>query len=64
MTWDNIEIDHVKPICMFDVFKDEELRDAFSWKDTQPLFKQDHQKKGIKVNFLDYQLNLLKLINF
>ena len=30
MTWDNTEIDHAKPICMFDVSKDEELRDAFS----------------------------------
>ena len=25
MNWENIEIDHVKPICMFDVTKDEEL---------------------------------------
>ena len=26
MDWENIEIDHVKPICMFDVTKDEELK--------------------------------------
>ena len=36
MNWENIEIDHVKPICMFDVTKDEEFREAFSWKNTQP----------------------------
>ena len=42
MNCSNIEIDHVKPICMFDVFKDEELRDAFCWKTTQPLFTKDH----------------------
>ena len=36
MTWDNIEIDHVKPICLFDVSKDEKLKEAFSWKNTEP----------------------------
>ena len=54
MNWSNIEIDHVKPICLFDVSKDEELREAFNWKNTQPLLKQDHQQKGIKFNFQDY----------
>ena len=28
MNWDNINIDHVKPICLFDVSKDEELKAA------------------------------------
>ena len=42
MTWDNTEIDRVKPICMFDVTKDEELKGAFSWKNTLPLLKHDH----------------------
>ena len=53
MTWNNIEKDHVKAICMFDVSKDEELRKAFNWKSTQTLLKHDHQKKGTKFNFLD-----------
>ena len=39
MTWDNIEIDHVKAICLFDVSKEEELKEAFNWKNTQPLLK-------------------------
>ena len=56
MNWNNIEIDHVKAICLFDVSKDEELREAFSWKNFQALLKHDHQKKGTKFNFLDYQL--------
>ena len=51
MSWTNIEIDHVKPICMFDVTKDEEIKEAFSWKNTQPLLKHDHQQKGTKFNF-------------
>ena len=64
MTWDNIEIDHVKPICMFDVSDDEQLKEAFSWKNTQPLLKKDHQLKGIKFDFLDYQLQFIKAYQF
>ena len=64
MNWSNIEIDHVKPICMFDVTKDDELREAFNWKNTQPLLKHDHQKKGTKFNFLDYQLHFIKAYQF
>ena len=29
MNWTEIEIDHVKPICRFDLSKDEELKEAF-----------------------------------
>ena len=47
MNWRNIEIDHVKPICLFDVFKDEELKEAFSWKNTQPLLKEIHTQKRL-----------------
>ena len=60
----NIEIDHVKPICMFSISNDEELGEAFSWKNTQPLLKHDHQKKGTKFNFLDYQLQFIKAYQF
>ena len=64
MNWSNIEIDHVKPICMFDISKDEELREAFSWKSTQPLLKQNHLQKGIRFNFFDYQLHFIKAYQF
>ena len=64
MNWSEIEVDHVKPVCMFDVSKDEELKEAFSWKNTQPLLKHDHQKKGTKFDFLDYQLQFLKAYQF
>ena len=49
---------------MFDVTKDEELREPFSWKNTQPLLKHNHQLKGIKFNFLDYQLQFIKAYQF
>ena len=59
-----IEIDRVGPISMFDVSKDEELGEAFNWKNTQPLLKEVHQQKGIKFNFLDYQLQFIKAYQF
>ena len=64
MNWSNIEIDHVKPICLFDVSKDEELKEAFSWKNIQPLLKHDYQLKGTKFNFPDYQLQFIKAYQF
>ena len=64
MNWQNIEIDHVKAISLFDVSRVEELREAFSWKNTQPLLKLDHQKKGTKFNFLVSQLHFFKTYQF
>ena len=64
MTWDNIEIDHVKAIDLFDVSKYEEVKETFNWRKTQTLLKRDHQKKGTKFNFLDYQLQFIKAYQF
>ena len=64
MNWLKIEIDHVKAICLFDMSIDEELREAFYWKNTQPLLTQDHLQKGIKFIFLDYQLQFIKAYQF
>ena len=64
MNWNFIEIDHVKPICLFDASKDDELRQAFNWKNTQPLLKHDHVQNGIKLNFLDYQLQFIQAYQF
>ena len=64
MNWSKIEIDYVKAICLFDVSKGAELREAFSWQNTQHLLKHDHQKKGIKFNFLDYQLQFVEAYKF
>ena len=62
--WTNIEIDHVKAICLVDVSIDEELREAFNWKNNQPLLKEDHWQKGTKFNFLEYQLQFIKAYQF
>ena len=64
MNWSDIEVDHMKPICMFDVSKDEELKEAFSWKNTQPLSKELHSQKGIKFSPPDYQLQFIEAKEF
>ena len=64
MNWSETEIDHVKSICLFDVFKDEEVKEAFSWNYTQPLLKQDQRHKGTKINFLGYQLEFISAYQF
>ena len=51
MNWTNIEIDHVKAICMFDMSKEEELKEAFKWKNTQPSLKHNHQRRIQHFNF-------------
>ena len=40
MTWYNIQIDHVKPICLFDITKDDELKEAFNWKKYPAFIKR------------------------
>ena len=45
---------------MFNISNDKELRECFIWKITQSFLKKEHQKKGMKPNFLDYQLQLNK----
>ena len=46
MTWDNKELDQVKPICRFDISNDEGLREDFNWKIIQPLLKKSLSKQN------------------
>ena len=64
MNWSNIHIDHVKPISLFDISNDDELLEAFNWKNTQPLLKEDNLSKGCKFNELDYRLQFIKACEF
>ena len=64
MNWSNTEIDVVKPICMFNVSKDEELPECSNWKKTQPLLKEIIQQKGKNFKLLDYQLHFIKDYQF
>ena len=58
--WLNIEIDHVKPILSFDVSNDEELKEAFNWKETKPLLKQAHLPKGTNIFFFEYRVQFFQ----
>ena len=64
MNWTNIDINHVKPLCLFDVSKDEELKEAINWKNTQPLLENDHHQKSTKFIFLEYHLQFIKVWQF
>ena len=50
MTWEKflnseIEIDHIKPCCSFDLTKPEEQKKCFHYSNLQPLWKRDNRKK-------------------
>ena len=38
--WCNIEIDHVKPVCMFDLSNNNELKEASNWKNIQSVLNE------------------------
>lgn len=50
MSWDNYgtywEIDHIKPICKFNLLDEEEMYKCFHYTNTQPLSKQDNREKS------------------
>ena len=60
MNWSYFDKEHVNPISLFHVSKDEELRETFNWKNTQPLLKEVHPYKGTKVGFLENRLQFIK----
>ena len=60
MKWLIIEIDHVKPICMFDVSNGDVSKGSFLLEKTQPLLEGFHQRKVIKYKFLENQLQFIK----
>ena len=64
MNFNNIHIDHVKPISSFDISNDNELLEAFNWRNTQPLLKQDNLRKSNKVNEEDYNNQFKKAREF
>lgn len=40
------EIDHIRPICSFDLTKEEDLRKCFHYSNLQPLWKEENWMKG------------------
>jgi len=62
MTWENYggwHLDHVKPCCSYDLSKDEDVIECFSWKNIQPLWASDNNSKNgkIDVKLIELQKN-------
>ena len=41
-----IHIDHIKPLCLFDLTKEKEVKEAFHYTNLQPLWALDNLKKN------------------
>ena len=49
MSWDNREqwhVDHIKPLCVFDLTDPEQQAVAFHYSNLQPLWAVDNMRKG------------------
>jgi hypothetical protein len=53
MSWDNYgywtwHIDHIKPLCLFDLTDEKQLKEAWSLKNLQPLWAKENLQKNKK----------------
>ena len=64
MNWRNSDIENVRPICMFNASNDDEFKEAFRWKSTQPFLKQDHEQRVNKYKLLKNTLQFIKFFHF
>lgn len=53
MSWDNYgywgwHVDHIRPICSFDISDIDEVKKAFHYTNLQPLWREDNQRKSSK----------------
>jgi hypothetical protein len=53
MNWDNIEIDHKKPVSKFDLKIEDEFFNCFHFTNCQPLLREDNRKKFTKWTEVD-----------
>ena len=64
MTFDNIHIDHIKPISRFDLTNDEEIKKCFHYTNLQPMLIHDNLTKSNKWSNeeeTNWQNNIIKI---
>ena len=68
MTWDNYgdlwQIDHVNPICNFNLENDIEQKEAFNWKNTRPLKTYENLSRSKNSNLIDINKHNIIVCNF
>lgn len=67
MNWDNYcdwHIDHVKPCCLYNFEKNEDIIECFNWKNLQPLWKEENLNKGGKYHETLSVLHKIKIDDF
>lgn len=50
MQWNNLHVDHIRPLASFDLTDPEQQRQAFHFSNLQPLFAHENMAKGAKVS--------------
>ena len=64
MNWNNIELDHVRPLSSFDLTDPEQLKEAAHFSNIQPLLKSDNRKKGSKYHEHDLVVQNEKVYDY
>ena len=64
MTWNNIELDHVRPLSSFNLTDLEQLKEASHYSNIQPLLKSDNRKKGANYHEHDLMVQNEKLYEY
>ena len=63
MTWDNIHIDHIKPVSAFDLDDTNEFLDCCHYTNLQPLIAEVNLNKSNKWNDISNEYWLNNIIN-
>ena len=64
MTWENIELDHIRPLSSFNLTDPDQLKEASHYSNIQPLLKSDNRKKGARYHEHDLAVQNEKLYEY
>ena len=64
MTWNNIDLDHVRPLSSYDLTDPEQLKEASHFSNIQPLLKEDNRSKGSKYHEHDLAVQKEKVYDY